>query len=376
MLPLANKPMLEHVLLEAVAAGISEYIFVTGYYTEQVEDYFSGGRKWAVSIDYCRQPHQKGTADAVKQVKGKIDGNFLVLNGDSLATRNDIADLAGYKEDTMAIAEVEDTGGLGVVEINRDNVICIYEKMAKPSTNLVNAGLYLFTPRIFETIDKTPMSPRGEYEITDSIQVMIDDGYGLLYHKISNFKNLAYPWHLLDANKALLGGLEALNRGEVESGVVMKGNVAIGEDSRVLSGTYIAGPVVIGKDCRIGPNCYIRPATAIGNGCHIGAAVEIKNSIIMKGARVPHHNYVGDSIIGEYCNLGSGTKIANLRLDNQNIEVNGVDTGRRKLGAILGDGVETGINSSINVGSLVGNGVFIGPGVVAGGVIPPRSRVF
>jgi bifunctional UDP-N-acetylglucosamine pyrophosphorylase/glucosamine-1-phosphate N-acetyltransferase len=134
--------------------------------------------------------------------------------------------------------------------------------------------------------------------------------------------------------------------------------------------------VVIGRGCDIGPNSYIRPATAIGDGCRIGAFVEVKNSIIMEGTKIPHHNYVGDSVIGQGGNLGAGTKIANVRLDRKVISVAGIDTGRRKLGAILGDGVETGINASINTGSLIGNGVFIGPGTVAHGVVAPGSKVF
>ena len=95
----------------------------------------------------------------------------------------------------------------------------------------------------------------------------------------------------------------------------------------------------------------------------------------MRGSKVPHHYYVGDSIIGESCNFGSGTKIANLRLDKKDIKVAGIDTKRRKLGAIIGDEVETGINVSINVGTIIGNNTHIGPGAVASGVILPNSRI-
>jgi bifunctional UDP-N-acetylglucosamine pyrophosphorylase/glucosamine-1-phosphate N-acetyltransferase len=104
--------------------------------------------------------------------------------------------------------------------------------------------------------------------------------------------------------------------------------------------------------------------------------VEVKNSIIMQGSKIPHHNYVGDSIIGEECNLGAGTKIANLKLDAKEVEVAGITTGRRKLGAIIGDKVETGINASINVGTMIGNGARIGPGALAHGVIAPNSKIF
>jgi bifunctional UDP-N-acetylglucosamine pyrophosphorylase/glucosamine-1-phosphate N-acetyltransferase len=96
----------------------------------------------------------------------------------------------------------------------------------------------------------------------------------------------------------------------------------------------------------------------------------------MAGTKIPHLSYVGDSIIGENCNLGAGTKIANLKLDKQNITVDNIDTKRRKLGAIFGDRVETGINASINVGTMVGNNSIIGPGALAHGVIAPNSKIF
>jgi bifunctional UDP-N-acetylglucosamine pyrophosphorylase/glucosamine-1-phosphate N-acetyltransferase len=146
-----------------------------------------------------------------------------------------------------------------------------------------------------------------------------------------------------------------------------------------MSGSYIEGPAIIGDDCKIGPNCYIRPYTSIGSGCHIGNACEIKNSIIMDDSNVPHNSYVGDSVIGQNCNLGAGSKVANLRLDKKNIKVvlNGkkIDTKRRKLGVIIGDNVQTGINSMMNVGTMIGNDVFIGPGTVVSGEIKPNTKI-
>ena len=95
----------------------------------------------------------------------------------------------------------------------------------------------------------------------------------------------------------------------------------------------------------------------------------------MRGTKIPHHNFVGDSVIGEECNFGAGTKIANLRLDKQDIEAAGIDTKRRKLGAIIGDKVDTGINACINVGSVIGNDTRIGPRAIVSGVISPNSKI-
>ena len=376
MLPIANKPILEHLLIEVSKAGITDFIFIVGYCDEQVRYYFGNGDRWGVNIDYCTQRRQLGTADALKMAKGLVDGNFVVLNGDIVVADKDIRKVMGARDTTLGIIEARDTKGLGVVELSKGKVAHIYEKAEPPPSHIVNAGLYLFTPDIFDAISQTGKSPRGEYEITDSLQLMIDQGHRISYQEISYWLDLSYPWDLLPANESLLSGIESQNLGKVEENVAMKRAVSIGEGTVVRSGSYIVGPVIIGQKCDIGPNCYIRPYTSIGDGCHIGSAVEVKNSIIMRGSKIPHHNYIGDSIIGEDCNLGAGTKIANLRLDKKHIWVAGIDTKRRKLGAIIGDGVETGINACINVGSMIGNNTRIGAGAIASGVILPGSRLF
>lgn len=375
MLPIVNKPILEHLLIEAREAGIGEFIFIVGYCDEQVRSYFGNGDEWGVNITYCEQRKQLGTADAIKMVERRLDGNFVVMNGDVIIGKDDIARLLNNSGTTLSMIEVEDSLGLGMVELKEGRVVRIYEKTRKPPTSMANTGLYMFTPEIFSVISRTAKSPRGEYEITGSVQLLLEAGCDISYQEIKSWFNLTYPWDLLTANESLLARVEPQNLGRVEDNVVLNGPITVGRNTVIRSGSYIIGPVIIGDDCDIGPNCHIRPATSIGDGCHIGAAVEVKNSIIMRGSKIPHHNYVGDSVIGEQCNFGAGTKIANLRLDKKNIRAAGIDTGRRKLGAIIGDHVETGINASINVGSVIGNNAFIGPGAVVNGVILPNSRI-
>jgi UDP-N-acetylglucosamine diphosphorylase/glucosamine-1-phosphate N-acetyltransferase len=375
MLPVASKPILEHLLIEVKEAGVREFVFVVGYCEKQVRSYFGDGGKWGVKIAYSEQRKQLGTADAIRVAAGVTEGNFLVINGDVIISRADIKRLLKSTHNTMSVIEVKDPRGLGIVELSGNKVVNIHEKSKNPPTLMANTGMYLFTPEVFDAIAKTEKSPRGEYEITDSLQILAGKKDGLHYVEIKSWLDLSYPWDLLKANEAMMAGLEAQNLGEVEPNVTLKGAVAIGKNTVVKSGAYIVGPVIIGEGCEIGPNCYIRPSTTIGDNCHIGAAAEVKNSIIMNGTKIPHLNYVGDSIIGEGCNLGAGTKIANLRLDKQPIHVGGIDTRRRKLGAIIGDSVETGINASINVGSVIGNNTFIGPGAVASGFIFPNSKI-
>ncbi len=376
MLPIAGKPILEHLLTEIKAAGIIEFVFVVGYCDKQVRSYFGDGKKWGVKIAYSEQRKQLGTADAIRMVADVVNGNFLVINGDVIINRTDIKQLIKSTHNTMGVFEVKDPTGLGIVEISKGKVVGVYEKTQRPPSLMANAGSYLFTPEIFDAIEKTEKSPRDEYEITDSLKILMQKKNGLYYHQLKSWQDFSYPWDLLNANELMMQTLKSDILGTIEENVFIHGVAVIGKNTVVKSGSYIEGPVIIGEDCRIGPNCYVRPATTIGNNCHIGAAVEVKNSIIMNDSDVPHLNYVGDSVIGEGCNFGAGTKIANLRLDEQNIFVSGVDTKRRKLGAIIGDNVKTGINSCINVGAVIGNNTFIGPGVVVRGNILPNTKLF
>ena len=197
--------------------------------------------------------------------------------------------------------------------------------------------------------------------------------------QLKEWRDVVYPWDLLDANEEILKKLKSKNNGQLEKNTNIKGTVLIGKNTKIMSGSYIEGPVIIGDNCKIGPNCYIRPFTSIGDNCHVGNACEIKNTIIMNNSNTPHQNYVGDSIIGENCNFGAGSKVANLRFDKKNIKtkVNGnkIDTKRRKLGVIMGDNVQTGINSMMNTGSSIGNNCYIGLGTIVSGEIIPNTRV-
>ncbi|MFH1381962.1 MAG: bifunctional sugar-1-phosphate nucleotidylyltransferase/acetyltransferase [Chloroflexota bacterium] len=376
MIPIANKPILEHLLIEAVQAGIKEFILIVGYHDEQVRNYFGDGKKWGAKISYSTQNKQLGTADALRVVESQLGDNFLMMNGDIIVRQEDIRSLIEKNNTSVSVFEVENTRDLGLVEVREDRVIRIHEKVEKPPSRLANAGLYLFTPEIFAAIAETPKSLRGEYEITDSLQRLIDRQHPVSCHRIGYWLDLSYPWDLLPANEPLLARVQSQNLGKVEENVALRGTVNIGKGTVVKSGAYITGPVIIGQNCDIGPNCYIRPYTSIGDNCHVGAAVEVKNSIIMRGTKIPHLNYVGDSVIGEGCNLGAGTKIANLRLDEKEIWVAGQETKRRKLGAIIGDKVGTGINASINIGTMIGNNTQIGPGAIASGIILPDSKIF
>lgn len=180
---------------------------------------------------------------------------------------------------------------------------------------------------------------------------------------------LAYPWDVLRVNEELVGTLSASHcEGSLSDRAVVDGFLVLGQGSRVLPGVYVEGNVIIGRNCKIGPNCYLRGNTSIGDGCRLGQAVEVKNSIIMAHTSIGHLSYCGDSIVGEGVNFGAGTITANLRHDGKsNLSAIGdtlVDTGRRKLGAVIGDNVHTGIHTSIYPGRKMWPGTWTRPGAI------------
>ena len=153
--------------------------------------------------------------------------------------------------------------------------------------------------------------------------------------------------------------------------------VFIGEGTVVEDGAMIKGPAIIGKNCQIRHNAYISENVIIGDGCVVGNSSELKNSLLFNGAVAAHFNYIGDSILGYKAHLGAGVKISNYKLFSGNIEVvvDGVpfDTGLRKFGALLGDGVEIGCNAVLNPGSIVGRGAVIYPNVFWRGILPDNT---
>jgi UDP-N-acetylglucosamine diphosphorylase/glucosamine-1-phosphate N-acetyltransferase len=374
MIPLANRPMTDHLVRAARDAGISEFVLVVGYQEQAVRDYFGDGADLGVSIRYVTQRRQKGTADALRAAEDHLSGNFLLLNGDMILRSRDIAAIIGKESPCMGIFHSDHPEDFGMVTVEGDRVTGLEEKSGAPRGNLINAGVYLFSPAIFSALRSVGTSPRGELELTDALADLIREG-NLRAHTLSFWLDAGYPWDLLDANTLLLEDIEPLVEGTVEEGASLKGRVSIGAGTVIKSGTCIEGPCIIGEECRIGPHAYIRGATSVGDRCHIGHSTEIKNSIIMHDTRIPHFNYIGDSVIGSDCNFGAGTKVANLRHDHGTVVIRGVNTRRVKMGAIIGDGVRFGINCSVNVGTVLGARVSVAPHSAVEGWIEEETKV-
>lgn len=387
MLPVAGKPIIQYNIESLRDNGINDILLIVRYKEEIVRNYFGDGSDFGVNISYKTQKDFLGTANAISYGEDFIDDSIIVLNGDIILDDEIIHEIIKkynyLSPDTlMLLTEVEDPSAFGVVEIENGNIKNIVEKPKREEapSNLVNAGIYIFNKDIFDKIRETEISERGEYEITDSVSLQIEDNKKVIGHKTSkDWIDVGRPWELIEVNEELIGKLKTEIKGTVEAGAVIHGEVFLDEGSVIKAGVYIEGNVYIGKNCDIGPNSYIRGNTYFGDNVHVGNAVEIKNSIIMENTNVSHLSYVGDSVIGSNCNIAAGTNIANLRFDNATIKTKiknqKIDSGRRKLGAIIGDSVKTGINSSFSPGVKVGHNSTIGSGVLLYEDLPSDTRV-
>ncbi len=368
LLPVANKPIIEYQL-SALSPFTEKFILVVGYRREMIMGKL--GDCWnGIPIEYVIQEEQKGTGHAVLLCEKYIEEPFVVVNGDDLFSPTDLLKLSKQNRPSALVKEVEDPRAYGIYDVDEGNKVRrLVEKPKVVFSNLANIGAYLFTPEIFSYLHKTPLSERGEIEITSAIQSMAEERGFWVVPAEGYWLPIGYPWDLLRANAFLLDMMtETKVLGKVYDGVTIEGKVFVDEGTVIKPGVMIEGPVYIGKNCLIGPNCWIRPYTTIGNNCRVGQASEIKNSILFDYAYAPHQNYVGDSILGEGVNLGCGTVTANVRHDGQTHKsvVNGVliDTGLKKLGAVLGDNVHTGILTAIYPGRKMWPNTFTRPGEI------------
>ncbi len=387
LLPVGGEAIIIHLLRALRRAGVKQGLVVVGYRSEMIQEHVSSQRL-GLELEYVFQKNVSGTASAFAlSERFAGDEPMLGVYGDLFVTHRAIREVIKSHQasgcPTVGVVRVRGSESFGVVRTDGDWVKEIVEKPGSVGTDesLVNAGVYVLTPEVFKAIKETQRSKRGEYEVTDSLQSLIRSGTKVRAAKIQSrdWMDMGRPWDLLRANEQALSNLARHTKGTVERGAILKGRVSLGKGSHVRSGSYIEGPVWIGENVTIGPNSRIRPYTCLYSHVEVGTSCEIKNSIIMSGTKIPHLSYVGDSIIGENCNLGAGTNVANLRLDEKPVKVrvrNGaVSTGLRKFGVILGDNVSTGINCSLMPGVKVGCSSWIGPGVVLDRDVPSGTFI-
>jgi bifunctional UDP-N-acetylglucosamine pyrophosphorylase/glucosamine-1-phosphate N-acetyltransferase len=362
MLPVADRPLCAHTADAAVAAGTDELVVVVGYEADAVRSYF-GERYRGVPVRYAVQEEQLGTAHAVRAARDLLEGPFVVLNGDDLYDHRSVAEL--YESGpAVAAYRVAEPSNYGVLAVADDLVTGVTEKPDDPASDLVNAGAYAFPAEARELLD-VDRSDRGEYEITDVLARVLDRT-DVRAVPVDRWLGVGRPWELLAANEWKLAELDPRVDGEVRGDADLRGTVVVEAGATVEPGVVIEGPALVRSGAHVGPNAYVRGASHVGENCRVGHGVEVKNSVLMRGAAVPHLSYVGDSLLGPDVNVGAGSQVANLRHDGADIEqtVKGErrTTGRRKYGVVAGDGAKTGVNSSIGPGVVLSPGATTLPG--------------
>ncbi|MEM2093862.1 MAG: sugar phosphate nucleotidyltransferase [Candidatus Bathyarchaeia archaeon] len=375
LLPLCGRPLLEYTLQALKAVNIHDVAIIIGYKGDMIRNYFGTGISLGLSLTYIEQKQPLGTANAVAFAKEYTGGDdFLLVHGDllidSTAVKRLLDTYALERMITMGVVPAVEPTLFGVVHVENGKVKSIAEKPEEAGgSNLVNAGMYILNNEVFREVAVTGISVRGEYELPDALKPFIKRGeVRAALINADSWIDIGRPWDLLEANERIMRSAAPRVEGTIDEGAHLVGNVIVEAGARVRSGAYIEGPVFVGAGSDVGPNCYLRPFTSLGSNVRIGNACEVKNSVIMQGTHIGHLSYVGDSVIGEDCNLGAGTITANLRFDNRLVKVSikgkPVDSGLRKLGTFMGDGAKTGIGTLIMPGVKIGCGAWIGPGVI------------
>ncbi len=360
-------PVLGNYLIENIINILSKYTSEIYVVISKEPEYVPFYDKIKDRVKLVYQERGSGTASALQSVKG-IKGEMLVVYGDLFFEEEAVKKIVSEEENAVLGVKVSNPSDFGVISFDGNRLKEIIEKPQNPPSNLVNAGIYKLSDDIFSYIEKTPLSSRGEYELTDSINAMAKERKVTVVTYEGYWNDVGKPWQIIDVNKRALDVSHQRINGEVDSNVKIRGKVIIEEGAVVLHGTYIEGPAYIGTGSIVGPNSYVRPYTVLVRENRIGASVEVKESVIMEGTKIPHLSYVGDSVIGENVNFGAGTLVANLRFDEKEVKVNvkgkRISSGRKKLGAIVGGYVKTGINVSILPGVKIGAYALIYPGTV------------
>lgn len=374
LIKVGGKSILQFCLEAVKRAGIDEAIIVTHYMGDAIRSYFGEGEKLGLKLTYVEQKAILGTGNAAEVAEPYLDGDFVLIYGDLLFGQDTVKTvLSQFKKGktaaVMGVIPVDKPESYGIIEQDAEGKVKrIVEKppAGKAPSHLANAGVYAFSKEVFDKIKQTKASIRGEWELTDAITMLAQEDKTVMVAQLNkdDWFDVGRPWDLLDANVWALKRMDHKVLGTVEQGAHLIGPVTVAESARVRSGAYIEGPVFIDEEADVGPNCFIRSGTSLGKKARVGNACEIKNSILMDGTHVGHLSYVGDSILGEKCNLGAGTIIANYRFDAGSIKMSVkdqvVNSGRRKLGAVLGDNVKTGIKSLFMPGVKVGANTWVG----------------
>ena len=348
MLPIANKPLLEHILDAVKNTGVIEVVLIVGYKKEVIMDYFKDYK--GIKITYVTQEKQLGTAHALLQAKKHVNNSFIVLSGDNIIDKESIQKLIQDKSEyCILIKEHSHPSKYGAVFLEKQKLKKIVEKPKEDTGKFISTGIYKLPKSVFSKIEK--LSKQGTHDLSSIIQSVLNEKI-TISTKIANlWMDIVYPWDLIHVNEIMIQNSKSSTAGKIEKNVVIKGDVSIGKDTKIYSGCYIVGPVIIGKGCEIGPNACIFPSTAIGDNTVVNPFTEIRNSVVMKDTHIGSNSFITNSVVSRGSIIGhnfsseSGENI---------IEIEGEIKKIKDLGVLIGQDCTIGNHVSADPGVIIG----------------------
>jgi glucose-1-phosphate thymidylyltransferase len=316
LVPVANTPILFYGLAALVDAGITEIGVIVGDTADEIKAAVGDGARWGARITYLRQEAPLGLAHAVLVARDFLaDAPFVMYLGDNMLeqpVREFVEHFAGDPDAAAQIllAHVPDPHQFGVAEVDGDgNVVHLVEKPSDPPSDLALVGVYLFTAAVHEAVRAIEPSARGELEITDAIQWLIDRGLRVRTQVLTGWWiDTGKLTPLLEANRLMLERLDASIEGKVDAASSIEGRVVIAPGAVVQSST-VRGPSIIGEGARI-IGSWVGPYTAVGAGCEVVDS-EVEHSVLLEGSRITGVARVADSLIGKHVEIMRGTQRGN-----------------------------------------------------------------
>lgn len=289
LIPIANKPILHYAIETVIDAGISEIGILTNADSSEVQDAIGNGSQWGVNISYIPQEAPLGLAHVIKISEDFIGKEpFIFYLGDNMVVGGVKRFVEAFEQDHvncyLTLSKVKDPERFGVPEIKNNRIISVEEKPRVPKSQYAVAGIYIYDHHIFEAVNNIKSSQRGELEISDAHQYLIDHGYQIGYSEITGWwKDTGKPIDLLEANRLVLENLTPRIEGKIDKESYTAGNVII-EQGAEIKNSHIRGPAIIGSNTVI-ENSYIGPFTSIHNKCYVKNS-EIEFSIVLNNCQI------------------------------------------------------------------------------------------
>ena len=304
LLPIANKPMSQYCIESIREAGITDIaIIIGGLGSNKVKEYYENGENFGVNLTYIEQDHPRGIAHAVNLCKDFVSNEkFVVFLGDNIIQKS-ISEFAKNFEGSnydasILLCNVDNPSRFGIADVKDGKILKIMEKPENPPTNLAVTGIYFLTPKIFDVIDRLKPSSRDELEITDALEMLLNENDNISYSMITDYwKDTGTPDDVLNANRQVLEHI--CNQTECS---------IVDESSMSLGGLPLRNPSIIGKNCKIDEDARIGPNVSIGDNTIISSDVVIENSIIMSDCKIDGGLNIKDSIISANCHLHGNNK--------------------------------------------------------------------